>query len=184
MLDHLHRHRRQVNHLPPLHTHLHSAHQIRTTPQAQTRLMPPPLVWAIDQRQRRPRMTGLPTRLATAPATQRLRSRLGKRRVQRRRLRRIPTVLPQLPPQLGDLGPQQLDLLSLPPHQRRKFLIGRASIRRHHAMIDKTNEKINQPRRCRPDQSQLIYLFACRKLQGWPGNDSVRRSVSLASQPL
>jgi hypothetical protein len=34
-------------------------------------------------------------------------------------------------------------LLSLPSHQRRKFLIRRASIRRHHAMIDKTNEKIN-----------------------------------------
>jgi hypothetical protein len=143
MLNHLHRHRRQVDHLPPLHTHLHGARQIRTTPRAQTRLMPPPLVRVIDQRQRRPRMTGLPTRLATAPAPQRLRSRLGKRRVRRRRLRRVPTVLPQLPPQLGDLGPQQLDLLSLPSHQRRKFLIRRASIRRHHAMIDKTNEKIN-----------------------------------------
>jgi hypothetical protein len=77
MLNHLHRHRRQVDHLPPLHTHLHGARQIRTTPRAQTRLMPPPLVRVIDQRQRRPRMTGLPTRLATAPAPQRLRSRLA-----------------------------------------------------------------------------------------------------------
>ena len=143
MLDHLNRHRRQVDHLPPLHTHLHGAHEIRTTPRAQTRLMPPPLVRVIDQRQRRPRMTGLPTRFTTAAAAQRLRSWLGKRRVRRWRLRRVPTVLPQLPPQLGDLGPQQLDLLGLPSHERREFLIGRESIRGHHAMIDKANEKIN-----------------------------------------
>jgi hypothetical protein len=143
MLDHLHRHRRQVDHLPPLHTHLHGAHQIRTTPRAQTRLMPPPLVRVIDQRQRRPRMTGLPTGLRSLLRRNDFGAGLANGESDHRRLRRVPAVLPQLPPQLGDLGPQQLDLLGLSRHKRREFLIGRASIGGHHAMIDKTNRKIN-----------------------------------------
>jgi hypothetical protein len=74
MLDHLHRHRRQVDHLPPLHPHLRGTRQIRTTLRARARLMPQPLIRLSNLRQRRPRMTGLPTRLTTAPAAQRLRS--------------------------------------------------------------------------------------------------------------
>jgi hypothetical protein len=88
-------------------------------------------------------MTGLPTRLATTPAAQRLHSWLGKRRIQHRRLRRVATVLPQLPPQLGDLGPQQLNLLSLPSPNRDEFLTGQTSIGGHPAMIDKTSREIN-----------------------------------------
>jgi hypothetical protein len=143
MLDHPHRHRWQIEHLPPLQTHLRSTRQIRAAPRAPARLVPQPLVRIINQRQRRSRMPRLPTWLATAPPTQRLRSWLGKRRVRRRRLRRISTVLPQLPLQLDDFGPQQLDLFSLPSHQRREFLIGRASIRGHTAMLGKTRRKIN-----------------------------------------
>ena len=70
---------------------------------------PAPLVRVVDQRQRRPRMTGLPARLPPAAAPQRLRGRLGERRVRRRRARRVGRVHPQPARQLGVLGLQHRD---------------------------------------------------------------------------
>ena len=81
-----------------------ASRQVRAAARTRARLVPPPLVRVRDQRQRRPRMPGLPTRLAATLAAQRLRRRLGERRIRRRRLRRVPAVLPQPPLQLGVLG--------------------------------------------------------------------------------
>ena len=61
-----HRHRRKVEHLPALHPHLGSVHEVRPAARARTGLVPLPLVRVGDQRQRRPRMPGLPTRRPTA----------------------------------------------------------------------------------------------------------------------
>ena len=122
MLGHPHRHRRQIEDLPPLHPYLRRVHQIRATASARTRFVPLPLVRVSDQRQRRARM---PTRLTAAPAPQRFRRRLGERRVRRRRARRVPSVLPQLSLQLRDLSLQPVNPFSLPHHQRSKLLIGR-----------------------------------------------------------
>ena len=60
MLGHPHRHRRQVEHLPPLDTHLGRGRQISTASGALAGLMPQPLVRIGHQRQCRPRMPRLP----------------------------------------------------------------------------------------------------------------------------
>ncbi len=83
VLGHPHRHRGQVKHLPPLHTHLGRVSQIGATADTRTGLTPQPLMRIGDQRQRRARMPPLPTRLAPALAPalapQRLRRGLDKR---------------------------------------------------------------------------------------------------------
>jgi len=96
---------------------------------------PAPLVRVVDQRQRRPRMTGLPTRLATGTAAQRLRGRLGERRVRRRRARRVGRVLPQLSPQVRNFSLELLDPLSLPYDELGELLIRRTTVSRHPTMI-------------------------------------------------
>jgi hypothetical protein len=162
VLGHPHRYRRQVEHLPPLDTHLRRVRQIRTAAHTRTRLMPQPLVRIGDQCQRRSWMAWLPTRLASTLAAQRLRRRLGERRVRRRRLGRVATVPPHLPPQLGNLSPQrghyrpkignhlpQLGVL------RSQLLIGRTRVSRHHNMINEPGAKINKPRQ-RPDQPPVM----------------------------
>src|SRR3954447_6284098 len=73
------------------------------------RFVPAPLVRVVDQRQRRPRMTRLPARLAAAAAAQRLRRRLHERRVRRGWLRRVGRVHPQPALQFGILGLQRRD---------------------------------------------------------------------------
>ena len=135
MLGHPHRHRRQVEHLPPLHTHLGRGRQISTASGALAGLMPQPLVRIGHQRQCRPRMPRLPARLAAALATQRLRRGLGERRIRRRRLRRVLRILPQLPPQLGDLGLELRDPLGLNSDESGKLLVRGARIISHHFMI-------------------------------------------------
>ena len=136
MLGHLHRHRRQVEHLPPFHTHLRRARQGSAAPRTRAGLVPHPLVRIIDQSQRRPRMPRLATRLAPALTPQRFRSGLDERRVRRRRLRRVPAVLPQPPRQLSNLSLKPHDLLSLRHNQSSKLLIRRTRPLRHHTMID------------------------------------------------
>ena len=127
MLGHPHRHRWQVEHLPQLHTHLGRGRQISTASGAMAGLMPQPLVRIGHQRQCRPRMPGLPARLAAALATQRLRRGLGERRIRRRRLRRVLRILPQLPPQLGDLGLELRDPLGLNSDEIGKLLRSRGA---------------------------------------------------------
>jgi hypothetical protein len=150
VFGHPHRHRGQVEHLPPLHPGLGCIRQVRAAPRTRAGLMPLPLIRIVDQRQRRPRMPGLPARLLPALAPQRLRSGLGKRRVRRRRPRRVPAVLPQLPrqfsilgPHLSDLSLQPLDQLSL-LHNKSSKLIRRTPIVGHHNMIDKSEERSNR----------------------------------------
>ena len=147
VLDHPHRHRRQVEHLPPLHRDLGHVRQVVPHPPQRPRLVPLHLVRVSDLRQRRPRMPRLPTRFASALAPQRLRRRLGERRVGRRRLRRIRRILIQPAAQFRDSQPQHIsgsngDLRlqrprSLPKLRvlRRELLAGRTSIGRHHTMI-------------------------------------------------
>jgi hypothetical protein len=135
VLDDVHGHRRQIEHLPTLHPHLGRAGQARPTAGARVGLVPAPLVRVVDQRQRRPRMTGLPARLPARPAAQRLRGRLGERRVRRRRARRVGRVLPQLPPQLRNFSLELLDPLTLPYDELGELLIRRTTVSRHPAMI-------------------------------------------------
>jgi hypothetical protein len=54
MLGHLHPHRRQVKHLPPLHAHLRRARQLRAALVAWARLVPQRLVRVDDLLQSRP----------------------------------------------------------------------------------------------------------------------------------
>ena len=136
MLGHPHRHRGQVEHLPPLHIHLRRAYQVRAAASARTGLMPQPLVRIGDLPQRRTRMPGLPARLASTPTPQRPRRRLGKRRVRRRRLRRVLRVLPQPGGQLSNLSPQRLDHHPKLRVLGGKLLIGRTRISGHHTMVD------------------------------------------------
>ena len=136
MLGHPHRHRGQVEHLPPLHIHLRRAYQVRAAASARTGLMPQPLVRIGDLPQRRTRMPGLPARLASTPTPQRPRCRLGKRRVRRRRLRRVLRVLPQPGGQLSNLSPQRLDHHPKLRVLGGKLLIGRTRISGHHTMVD------------------------------------------------
>jgi hypothetical protein len=68
VLDHLHRHRRQVEHLPAFHPHLRRVHQACAAAGARAGLVPAPLIRVVDHRQRRPRMPRLPTPLATTLA--------------------------------------------------------------------------------------------------------------------
>ena len=118
VFDDAHGHRRQVEHLPAFHPHLGRVGQARPTARARAGLVPAPLVRVVDQRQRRTRMPGLPTRLTTTPSPQRLRRRLGDRRVRRRRLRRVGRFHPQPALQLGVLGLQHrnppMKLVDLP----------------------------------------------------------------------
>lgn len=131
MLNHPHRQRRQVEHLPPLHTYFRRLRQISATPHARARLVPHPLLRVLDQRQRRPPISRLAARLATALATRGLRSGLDERRIRRRRLRPVPAVRPLLPPQLGDLSLQPRDPLGLSQDKDSKLLVGRTSISGH-----------------------------------------------------
>jgi hypothetical protein len=106
MLSHPHPQRGQVEHLAALQAHLGGLSQVGAAAAAAVGLVAHPLVRIGDLRQRRPRMSLLPTRLAPALTAQRARSRLGERRVRRWWLRRIPAVPSQLPLQLRDLGPK------------------------------------------------------------------------------
>lgn len=65
-----HRHRRQIEHLPPLHPDFRGLCQVSAAAGARARLVPQPLVRLVDQRQRRPRMSRLPARFAAALAAQ------------------------------------------------------------------------------------------------------------------
>jgi hypothetical protein len=131
---HLHPHRRQIKHLLSLHTHLWR--QTRTADTAAARLMPQPLIRINNLRQRRPRLSGLSTWLATTRTPQRLRRRLAKQRIRRRWLRRVPRVLPQPCRQLSNLCLKLPDPLSLHRDQNRKLLIRRTVIARHNTMIN------------------------------------------------
>ena len=162
VFGHPHHHRRQVEHLAPLHTHLGCTHQVGSAAGARAGLVPQPLVRVIDQRQRRPR---LPSRPLSAPTPQRLRSRLDKRRVRCWRRRRVPVVLP-LPLQIGNLGLQRLhhrpQIRHKPPNRhvlRSKLLIRRTPMSRHHNMIDKSSGKIHSPRCQVPDQLRLAQII-------------------------
>jgi hypothetical protein len=138
---------RQIKHLPPLQTYLRRIRQTRTAATAVARLMPHPVIRVNNLRQRRPRMPGLSTRLASTRTPQGLRRRLAKRRIRRRRLRGIPRVLPQPRTQLSDLRLKLSDPRSLHRHQSSKLVIGRTRINRHHTMINTPDAKINEPRR-------------------------------------
>ena len=105
MFDHAHRHRWQVEHLAAFHPHFECVRQAGTAPATPARFMPIAFVRVRDQRQRRPGMAGLPTRLAATAAAQRLRRRLGEWRVRRRRARRVGRVPGQL---LGLLDRQRM----------------------------------------------------------------------------
>ena len=142
VLDDPHRHRRQVEHLPPLHRGFGTPRQVVAAPAAASRLVPLHLVRVSDHGQRRPRMPWLPTRFASAPAPQRLRRRLGERRVGRRRLRRIRRILIQPAAQFRDLSPKtshyRLQVLDRLPQRgvfSRELHVGRTPIIRHHTMI-------------------------------------------------
>jgi hypothetical protein len=174
VFDHLQRHRRQVEHLPAFHPHLGCVPQLGAASRARAGLVPLALVRVVDQRQRRPRMTGLPTRPTATPPAQRLRRRLGKRRVRRRRPRRIPAVLPQPPPQLGNLSLELLDPLGLPHDERRELLIRRTPVSRHPAMIDKS-------RRRSSSHAGDLTSFHRRMFGGLPQGDSAGRD--LPAQP-
>ena len=137
-----HRHRRQLEHLPPLHRGFGTPRQVVAAPAAASRLVPLHLVWVGDHGQRRPGMPRLPTRFASAPVPQRRRRRLGERRVGRRRLRRIRRILTQPAAQFGDLSPKtshyRLQVLDRLPQRGvlgRELLVGRTPIIRHHTMI-------------------------------------------------
>jgi hypothetical protein len=156
VLGHPHRHRGQVEHLPPLHPHLGRIRQIRAAAAAGTRLMPQPLVRIGDLRQCRPRMPLLPTRLSPAPAPQRLRSGLAERRVRRRGHRGIRRVHTQPPleisvlrPQSGDLSPKLLDHRRLTHDQGGKLVIRRTPIPSLHTKI--ISRATVKPQK-RPDQ--------------------------------
>ena len=136
VLGHSHPHRRQVEHLPPLHAHLRRLRQIRTTSAATAGLVPHRFIRVGHLRQRRTRMTLLPARFPSALAAQRFRRGLSERRIRRRRLRGVPTVLPQLAPQLSNLSLKLSDPLSLRRDESSKLLIGRRQTSRHHNMIN------------------------------------------------
>jgi hypothetical protein len=159
MLGDPHRYWGQVEHLIPLQAHLGCVRQICAAIHARAGLVPLPLVRVGDQRQRRPRMPGLPTRLASTLAPQRLRRGLHERRVRRWRLRRVSLFCPNCrrnsatsPPQLDHHRTQLTDHLPQPGVLRNKVLIGRTRIGRHTAMINKPPRKINQARRTTPNQ--------------------------------
>jgi hypothetical protein len=148
MLGHPHPHRRQVEHLPPLHAHLRRVHQIGAAATTRARLVPHRLVRVSDLPQRRPLMPRLPTRSAPALATQRARRGLDERRIRRRRLRRVPAVLSQLPSQFNDLGtqldhhrPKLTDHLLQLGVLRSKLLIGRTRTGEHPTMINESEPR-------------------------------------------
>jgi hypothetical protein len=131
-----HPHRRQVEHLPPLHPNLRTVGQVRTTANTRARLIPQPLVRVANLRQRRPRMPLLPTRLPPAPAAQPLQLGHDERRVRRWRPRRVLAVLLQRPRQLRDLSLQRLDHRPMLRVLSGKLLIRRTRIDRHHTIIN------------------------------------------------
>lgn len=88
-----------------------------------------------DLAQRRPGMTGLPTRLTSALAAQRLRRRLGERRIGRGRLSRILAIRSQLPAQLVHLGPQRVHHRAQRRVLRHKIGVGRFWTVRHRTTI-------------------------------------------------
>ena len=69
MLDDPHPKGWQIEHLAAFHPHLGSVGEVRAAARARAGLVPAPLVRVGDQRQRRPRMARLPTRLTTTLAT-------------------------------------------------------------------------------------------------------------------
>ena len=156
----------QVEHLAAFHPHLDSVGEVRAAARARARLVPAPLVRVGDQRQRRPRMTRLPTRLTAAAAAQRLRRRLGERRVRRRRLRRVGRVHPQPALQLGVLGlqrghprPKLGDHPRLLGDQGGELVIRRTPLPSLHPMIIASRR--SSPRR-RPDQLRLNSMLQLR----------------------
>jgi hypothetical protein len=149
VLGHPHRDRRQVEHLAALHPDLGRTGQIPAAPSTRAGLVPQPFVRVVHQRQRRPRMPRLPTRLTAGLAPQRLRSRLHERRVRRRRARRVPRVHTQpatqlrvlraqllvVRPQQRNLTPKLLNQPRLSDDQGGKLVIRRTSIPGLHTLI-------------------------------------------------
>jgi len=134
MLDHPHRDRRNVEHLPTPHPDLRRPVQARSASPARHRFVAQHLVRGADLLQPRPRMPRLGAGLTATTTAQRLRRRL-REPISARRLRGVARVLAELSAQLRVLRPQPGDH-HVALGQRRDD---------HHELLPQPGELLTQP---------------------------------------